>query len=191
MDSRSWTNSGSVGTSNDSRSALPAQLRNGFESACNSSTSARAAASSLRATSRSSSEMQPASPSPMLAASRMMRSSNAAIFASARSRAGFCPSQSSVWRQRRVVAPGGRFPLLAELRLRADIGPEQRVRLGMPVAFGASSLVLPAHRRVPVGCLRARLVGHGEHAGWHFEGLVCHTCRILLSVLCPRSHLVR
>ena len=95
VDSRSWTNSGSVGTSNDSRSALPAQLRKGFDSACSSPTSARAAASSLRAASRSSSDMPSASASPMLAASRAMRSRNAAIFASARSRAGFRPSQSS------------------------------------------------------------------------------------------------
>ena len=68
-------------------------------------------------------------------------------------------------RQRRVVAPGGRLLLPAELRLRTGIGPEQSARLGMPVALGPPPLVLPAHRRVPGGCLRTRRVGNGGRAG--------------------------
>ena len=56
-----------------------------------------------------------------------------------------------------VVTPGGRRLLLAELRLRADLGPEQGARLGVGVAPGAPFLAGPARallrRRLPAGHL--------------------------------------
>jgi hypothetical protein len=70
VDSRSCTNSGSVGTSNDSRSALPAQSRNGFDSAFSLAAAA-------------------------LAASSVCASRTARISASPSSRAALRPSQSS------------------------------------------------------------------------------------------------
>ena len=51
-------------------------------------------------------------------------------------------------RQRRVVAVGNRILFLAELRLRANIGPQQRTRLRAP--FGAAHLADLARRLLPV-----------------------------------------
>ena len=69
-------------------------------------------------------------------------------------------------RQRRVVAPGGGLLFLAELRLRADLGPEQRARLGVPVALGPSSLVLPGPSVRPVGCRLRALPARERRARW-------------------------
>ena len=47
-------------------------------------------------------------------------------------------------RERRVVAVGGRRLLLAELRLHADVGPQEGARLGMGVTPGAPPFPRPA-----------------------------------------------
>ena len=94
VERRSCTNRGSVGTSKDSRSALPVQFRKGSERAFNSSASLRAAASSSLALARSALETPFGPFEAMIEASLAMRSSSEAIRASARSRAAFRPSQS-------------------------------------------------------------------------------------------------
>ena len=67
-----------------------------------------------------------------------------------------------------VVAPGGRRLLLAELRLRAGLGPEQGARLGVRVAPGAPLLA------GPVRVLLRRLLPAGHRcffrAGLRVEG---------------------
>ena len=63
--------------------------------------------------------------------------------------------------KRWIVTVGGRQLLLAELRLHADVGPQQRARLGVRIAAGAPSPFGPARLLLP---------------GWHRLRRSCHTC---------------
>ena len=130
VESLSWMNSGSVGTSNDIRSALPAQFRKGVVMPLSSPMAFCAAAIWPAASFVSGLPLSFFRASASSASALAMR-------ASPRSRAGCVlsvPLQDR--RQRIVVEVLLRRQLFLELRLRPDLWPHWALSFGMLVVFG-------------------------------------------------------
>ena len=141
VESRSWTNSGSVGTSKLARSALPAQFRNGRESRLSCSTASCSPVTAAR-TLPSAPLNSRAGPGQLSCGGLSQRGRLLDLpeqpLAQLAGRVLPVPLQAG--RERRVVAVGGRRLLLAELGLRAHVGPQGHVGLGMLVALGRPSV---------------------------------------------------
>ena len=119
VESRSWTKSGSVGTSNDSRSALPAQSRKRLAERLSWSTAPPRSRISIRHRPASRRFLRLREGVRRRAASRPSRSDREPL---AHLTARVLPVPFEARRERRVVAVGLRRLLLPELRLRADVG---------------------------------------------------------------------
>ena len=119
VESRSWTKSGSVGTSNESRSALPAQLRNGPRERLQLGDGV---VEDLRRVDVNRRRLRRRLVDPQQLLAELARRGTAGVPLDRR-------------RERRIVSVRLRRLLVAEPRLRPDLGPRDLVGVRMRVAL--------------------------------------------------------